>query len=338
MNPSDHSNANPTKAALPLVVFVDDERAALESLELLTHRFRGQFERRFFSRVGEALPFVLAQQAPVVVVSDWMMQERSGLEFLSDLRDAERSTQRPRNHFILLTGRRGAADCATGLDAGADDYLVKPCEPTELLARVRVGFRLLAAEEAMRCAYRELELVATTDHLTGLWNRRRMLEVLALESSRGTRGLQEWAVILLDLDHFKRVNDRHGHDAGDAVLVEAARRLRSSVRPYDSVGRWGGEEFLVCCPGVGSETAAVVAERIRARLAELPIELPGGGALDVTASLGTATCALGGTLTVAELLQAADRALYQAKSEGRNRVCAAVFPGCSDGAEGRLGP
>jgi diguanylate cyclase (GGDEF)-like protein len=203
------------------------------------------------------------------------------------------------------------------LEADVDDFLTKPLNPGELQARLRSGERLLTLQENLLSAQEALRYQATHDHLTGLWNRVMVMEQLAVEIRRAKRAKKPVAVMLADLDHFKSVNDTYGHPAGDAVLREAAIRLRQALRAYDSIGRYGGEEFLIVLPGCDTDAATVVGERARSGVAA-PVRF-GDTDIPMSISLGVAS-----TLTASDepdrLIQAADEALYRAKAAGRNRV------------------
>jgi two-component system, cell cycle response regulator len=203
------------------------------------------------------------------------------------------------------------------LRLGAHDYLRKPFEPSELLARVGAALRVKALQDELRVRNAELELMARTDALTGLANRRHLEESLVSHASLAHRHDTSMAVLVGDVDRFKRVNDEHGHAAGDAVLRVVASRLEEGIRREDIVGRWGGEEFLVIAPHSDLGAAAVLGERLRAAVADTPLPLPHGGKLTVTISIG---CAAGTDREWEDLVRRADDALYAAKESGRNRV------------------
>lgn len=204
-------------------------------------------------------------------------------------------------------------------DAGADDCISKPFLPGELRARLRVGERILALQDNLLATQEKLRHDATHDMLTGLWNRTAILKTLDGELARSVRSSAPLAVVMADLDHFKCINDTHGHAAGDAVLCEAARRMTATTRIYDSVGRYGGEEFLILLPGCNSIQAAKMTERLRLAVAAGPVETP-KCEIGVTLSLGVALTEGMRLPESKAMLLEADTALYRAKSNGRNRV------------------
>jgi diguanylate cyclase (GGDEF)-like protein len=205
------------------------------------------------------------------------------------------------------------------MEAGADDYVTKPFETKELEVRLRAGRRILDLQADLVKAREALRDQATHDPLTGLWNRYALLDTLKREHSRAGRESTPLAVIMVDLDHFKQVNDTYGHLAGDAVLREAARRMRIHVRSYDHVGRYGGEEFLIVLPGTSEVNAAQLAERLRDAIAREPVTLAGDLRVAVTASFGVSATDLAAE-DQETMIRLADEALYRAKENGRNRV------------------
>jgi len=221
---------------------------------------------------------------------------------------------------ILLTGNEGVENVVTALDAGADDFISKPCDVRELIARIRVGVRVCRSEQRLREVNTHLTELASTDPLTGLMNRRQALEVLEDELARSSRGAQILGVAMADIDHFKRVNDTLGHNAGDLVLKEVGRRLQTASRSYDSVGRWGGEEFLVICPNAAKNDICDVSERMRRAVADEPIMAGPHTPISITVSFGTATVPSGRKVTPNAVVAQVDRALYGAKHAGRDRV------------------
>lgn len=261
----------------------------------------------------DAEEVLLRPDGPRLAVLDWMMP---GLDGLAVCRSVRRRVD-PYVYVVLLTARDRQEDMAVALEADVDDFLTKPFDPDELRARLRSGERLLRLQETLLQTQDALRYQASHDNLTGLWNRRMVREQLSTEFSREKRAGKPIAVALADLDHFKKVNDTYGHHGGDALLREAGVRMRSALRAYDSIGRYGGEEFLIVLPGCDTEEALFVAERARATVAA-PMNLA-GVAMPLTVSLGVAS-----TRTAMDdpdaLIQAADEALYRAKAAGRNRV------------------
>ena len=256
----------------------------------------------------------LREDRPDVALLDIEMPELDGLAVLEEMQADPVLATVP---VLFLTGRAEAQDVAAGLALGAHDYVRKPIEATELTARVRAALRVKALADELRRRNGELERLACTDHLTGVRNRRFTAGELERLVARGRRHGHAVSVALLDVDHFKAINDRHGHDAGDAVLVGVAARVAGRLRSDDVVGRWGGEEFLVLLPETGPGGAARVAEDVRAVIAAEPFAA-GGGAVPVTASVGWATW--DGDETGEALLRRADAGLYSAKAAGRNAV------------------
>jgi diguanylate cyclase (GGDEF)-like protein len=257
---------------------------------------------------NEAWHILESPDAPRLAVLDWMMPGLDGVEICRRVRSLRRE---PYIYILLLTARTESQDLIEGMDAGADDYLTKPFNAHELRVRIRAGRRILDLQDALRQQ-------ATHDGLTGLLNRNSILDKLAEEISRSMRQDEPVAVLMADLDRFKLVNDTYGHLAGDAVLREAARRLKAASRSYDAVGRYGGEEFLVVLPGCDGAQAMKQCERLREAIASEPFPIE-GGSLTVTCSLGVAST---DRTPSARLVHCADEALYQAKSGGRNRMVA----------------
>jgi len=255
-----------------------------------------------------------------LAILDWMMPELDGIEVCRRIR---RRHSEPYVYLLLLTARNSKKDLVAGLEAGADDYLAKPFDPGELWARIHAGRRILEMQEELVAAREALQYQATRDFLTGLFNRAEMLELLQRELVRGQRERKPLGVILADLDYFKCINDTHGHFVGDEVLREAARRLGASVRSYDAVGRYGGEEFLLVMPGSDRVQTQKQAERLRAAIARAPVETT-AGAVALTVSLGIASTSEAPEANADTLLRAADAMLYRAKQAGRDRVEAAT--------------
>lgn len=257
-----------------------------------------------------------APDAPRLAILDWMMPGMDGPQVCREVR--KRGDQ-GYVYLLLLTARDRKQDLIEGLEAGADDYLVKPFDTFELKARLDVGRRILDLQRQLLSAYEEMRHRATHDALTAVYNRGAILESLNREWLHVQREGGSLGVIMADLDHFKRINDTYGHSAGDTVLREAARRMRSVVRAYDAVGRYGGEEFLIVIPGCRRDVLWGLAERLRESMASAAISI-GEQAIPVTMSVGVSITDGQSDADVHALLQKADIALYEAKRGGRNRV------------------
>ncbi|MBI4905398.1 MAG: diguanylate cyclase [Acidobacteria bacterium] len=254
--------------------------------------------------------------APQLAILDWMMPGYNGVDICRMIRDRVQETY---TYLLLLTSKSLRDDLIEGLEAGADDYVTKPFDEQELQVRLRAGLRILKLQNELVAAKEALREQATRDSLTGLWNRRSILEILERELKRSQREQSSVGLMVLDLDRFKLVNDVYGHLAGDDVLRETASRLVSSVRPYDGVGRYGGEEFLIVLPGCDDVSVRSRGEAIRRAIGSLPM-IASGVPVDVTASLGATVYSGPNDPDAKELVRAADEALYDAKRSGRNRV------------------
>lgn len=256
-----------------------------------------------------------SETTPYLAILDWMMPGMDGVAICRALRALSRDMY---VYVLLLTARTDRTDLVEAMEAGADDYIAKPFDSSELRVRLRAGERILDLQSALRAAQEDLRIQATHDRLTGLWNRAAVLDALHTELQRARREGIHVAVAIADLDHFKSVNDNYGHQVGDEVLSEAAGRLQQAARCYDTVGRYGGEEFLIVLPGTDHEDAVAVMERHRRSIIGREFTTA-GGSLAVTMSIGV-TVGRGEALDAAAMIHEADMALYAAKSTGRNRV------------------
>lgn len=259
---------------------------------------------------------ILAEpDAPPLVILDWVMPHLTGPELCRRVRETHRE---PYTYILLLTSMDSKDATVRGLEAGADDYIVKPFDKLELQFRLRAGKRIIDLQLENLRAREELRERANKDLLTMLPNRPAIASALERELARCHRDRRTVGVILLDIDHFKKINDTYGHFAGDAVLRETAARLRHNMRPYDEVGRYGGEEFLVVLPNCDLEAATHQAERMRHKL-HCDIMMVDGAEMRVSASFGV-TVSDGSERTPDVFVRVADEALYRAKGSGRNCV------------------
>ncbi len=263
------------------------------------------------------------EKVPDLILLDVVMEDIDGfavcrwLKVNSDTRDVP---------VIMLTVRTSLSDRVTGLNIGADDYLAKPFDDEELEARIFAALRVKASQSELRLRNQQLEAMlhsveamAITDSLTGLFNRRRFADVLKREFAVTRRYRNTLSCLVIDLDHFKQINDRFGHDAGDQVLKEAARRISSSLREVDLAARYGGEEFAVLLPHTSKTDARIVAERLLSNLRKQEFKF-GNEIVRITASVGCAGNSDVASGAAEDLVKAADVALYEAKNGGRNRV------------------
>lgn len=264
---------------------------------------------------GDAAWAILSRpDSPRLAILDWMMPGLDGVELCRRVRA---QGQEPYLYAILLTGREGRDDVVAGLEAGADDYVTKPFDAQELRVRVRAGERICALQEELVAARERLRHEATHDRLTGAWNRAAILDTFERERARLGRAGAPLSIAMIDFDHFKRINDNYGHGAGDAVLREGAARAARAIGARDTVGRYGGEEFLVVMPECESSMAVAACERIRASVAAEPI-VAADQSVRVTVSIGVASWSGAGDIST--LIDRADAALYRAKRSGRDRV------------------
>jgi two-component system cell cycle response regulator len=305
----DGNFGNPVK-----ILIADDSIVSRHLLEATLRKWG--YEVSVACDGAEALQILERENAPALIILDWMMPGMTGLEVCQKIR--ARGSE-PYTYILLLTSKSQKEDLIEGMDAGADDYITKPFDQNELHVRLRAGTRLVDLQAQLLSAREALREQATRDSLTHLWNRNSILESLSRELSRTEREGTPLGVVIVDLDHFKQVNDNYGHPAGDAVLCEAARRMQNSIRQYDFLGRYGGEEFLILLPGCSEAESYSQAERLRRQLTQTEI-LVNDVPLHITASFGVTAAMPGDPWTADGLVRKADEALYVAKKSGRNRV------------------
>lgn len=295
------------------ILIADDEAVSRRMLQGMLEKWG--YEVIAVSDGDQAWEKLKMPEAPRIALLDWMMPGQNGVEICRALR---KQRPEPYTYILLLTAKDAKESVVEGLESGADDYLTKPFNPQELKARIRVGLRLLDLEDNLVQAREMMRFKATHDTLTGVWNRGAILEAMEREVWRSRREGISLGVLMMDLDHFKSVNDNYGHLAGDAVLREVTKRMQSDVRPYDGVGRYGGEEFLILLPGCNREVTKATAERIRKIVSSAPVETA-NGSLKITVSIGVVATGDWPQNSPSQILQMADSALYRAKEEGRDR-------------------
>jgi len=264
----------------------------------------------------EAWACLSSEDPPRIAILDWMMPGHSGLGVCQMVRQQAGPDY---TYIILLTSKSQREDIVEGLRSGADDYVVKPFDRHELEVRLRVGRRIIDLQAQLLEAQEALRDQATRDALTRIWNRGSILDILARETTRAQREKRPMGVVMMDIDHFKSINDTHGHLAGDEALKETAFRVSGAMRSYDSFGRYGGEEFLFVVPGCDDKNLMLYAERLRSVIESTPYRLVSHD-VTITASFGATALMPGDLATPDQLIRAADLALYQAKRSGRNCV------------------
>jgi two-component system cell cycle response regulator len=300
----------------PTVLLADDSavvRAVLRE-QLTAHGFA-----TFEAGDGEETIAICRRELPDIVLLDVDMPRLDGYQVLLALRRAERTRDIA---VVFLTSRVQVADAAEGLRLGAHDYLRKPVDPIELLARVSAALRVKELQDELRRRNEELSIASRTDVVTGLYNRRHLDELLPELAAMSRQTGESMAVIMIDIDHFKAVNDTYGHVCGDDSLRAVAVALRRTMRDAEILGRWGGEEFLALLPSAELAQAQAVADRLRRTVEKTTIRTSDGRTLSLTVSIGCAA----GVGDHHELLHQADSRLYEAKIAGRNTVRPARAP------------
>jgi len=300
------------------VLIAEDDAVSQRILEAFLVKWG--YEVAVAAEGEEAWGLLQASDPPRMAVLDWMMPGRDGTEICRGIR---RRMDRAYTYVILLTARGQKEDIVNGLEAGADDYVTKPFDPFELRARLNAGRRILELQDQLVQARESLRDQASRDPLLNILNHGTILKMLRKEVARASRTHCPLAIAMIDVDQFKTINDTYGHQAGDAVLVEACRRLQAGMRTYDSLGRYGGDELLAIFPGCDRAAAARFAESFRARVGSQGIETP-QGLIPITLSLGVAALDDMRDLKPEEFVRIADAALYRAKSAGRNCVALAT--------------
>jgi diguanylate cyclase (GGDEF)-like protein len=315
------AKVTPSVGAMPTQALVVEDSAVYRKL-IGDHLRNWGFGVTLATSGSEAWEILKKTDSPKLVLLDWVLPDLDGIELCKRIREVGSSggeSAAPYVYVILLTSNEGRQNMLDALQAGADDYLVKPFDDLELKARLLVGKRILDLQDELVAARESMRHAATHDNLTGLMNRGEILAMLERELERSRRERSTVGVILGDVDHFKSVNDTLGHLFGDEALREIGRRLRSQLRVYDGVGRYGGEEFLMVLPNCDLSDALLRADELRKYVAMTPINCSGEEKM-ITMSGGVAVSKSEGKSEVEALLRQADAGLYAAKEKGRNRI------------------
>jgi len=297
-----------------ILIIEDSETVRREIVEIL----KANSLATYYHEAGDGIEGLktLLEIKIDLVLCDVDMPRMDGFRFLSMVRARENLRDIP---VILLTGKDDRESKIWGLEQGASDYITKPFDAGEMVARVKVHLKLKQLQDELRRAYERLLEVSHTDHLTGLYNRRYLMEVLESEFSRARRSGGSLSLLIIDIDHFKWINDTYGHQEGDLVLAEAASVFRDQLRGYDTAVRYGGDEFVAVLPDTTMSDAMAVAERMRKAI--MKSRFPGKlSHVRLSFSIGIAVHPAQGIETVTDFIRMADNALYRAKEKGRNRI------------------
>lgn len=297
------------------ILIADDDKVSLTRLKVLLENLG--YDVILCTSGDEAWEEIQKDDAPSISILDWLMPGVDGVELCKRIRNLGNE---PYRYTILLTSKNEKDDIVSGMEAGADDYMIKPFHPHELRVRLRAARRIVELNKELVEARNLLYEQAIHDGLTGALNRNAIVGMLKTELVRTNRDGGKLSVAMLDIDHFKNVNDTYGHLAGDQTIREVVTRLQSQLRPYDIVGRYGGEEFLLIFPDTGPKSAKALAERIRLLISEIAVDTS-DGIINITVSIGVWSLCADENCTIPEqAIRSADQALYLAKKNGRNRI------------------
>jgi diguanylate cyclase (GGDEF)-like protein len=297
-------------------ILIIDDTISVRRQILNTLHSAGLFSNYFEAANGIEGFKTLLNEKIDIVICDVEMPGMDGFKFLSMVNSRKELQDIP---VLLLTSHEDMATKLRGLEQGASDYVTKPFSPEELLARVKIQLKIKTLQDHLKESNRQLRKLSQTDMLTGLYNRRHMVVTLESEFDRSKRTSTPFALLMIDLDHFKQVNDTYGHQQGDEVLQLVSQEIQAQLRQYDSAARFGGEEFALILPGTTLVEGTMVAERLRQILSKIQFTGPISD-LKITASIGIAAVPHIKINSTVDLIRLADDALYMAKGNGRNRV------------------
>lgn len=268
----------------------------------------------FCASDGEEAYGILEKNDIQVAILDWMLPKIEGIELSRRIRN---NKDKDYTYIILLTAKKDQADMIDGFSAGVDDYITKPFNTLELKARIKTGKRIIELHGQLLESQERLREQATHDGLTKLLNRNAILDIINMEYDRASRNNIPIGMIIIDIDNFKKINDTYGHQTGDDILGKVASRLRKEIRPYDNIGRYGGEEFLVVLPNCSMNEITKVAERLRLRISGKKFRTR-TKLLSVSISMGITVADYPFDKSPESLIKVIDKALYEAKDRGRN--------------------
>ena len=291
----------------------------LVSSRILQKNIENWGYKAVLARSGQAAWEALQDEELRLSILDWMMPGMDGVEVCRKIRHRKKYKY---TYIILLSAKDRKQDIIAGLSSGADDYMTKPVNFLELRARLQTGRRIIDLEDKLLLIQNQLKDIASRDSLTKIWNRSEISKFLSEELERGLREKKPTGVVLLDLDHFKKINDFYGHAIGDQALLQVVSRLKRKVRKSDKIGRYGGDEIIIILPNCGLVEIKKVGERLRLAVGKIGIKTD-LDTVPVTVSAGCATSELPGTASADKLIKVADSALLKAKGQGRNCVVVA---------------
>ncbi len=268
------------------------------------------------AKSGEEAWQALKNEDLRMTILDWMMPGMGGVEICKKMRHRKRNKY---TYIILLSAKDRKQDIIAGLSSGADDYMTKPVNFLELRARLQTGRRIIDLEDKLILIQSQLKDMASRDNLTKLWNRGEIIKFLREELERGQREKKAVAVMMMDVDYFKKINDFFGHDIGDAALLQVVSRIKRKARKSDKVGRYGGDEFIVVLPHCGLGEIKMIAERLRVSIARRGVKTD-LETIPVTISVGCVSSENMPQPTAKKLIRTSDEALLKAKNQGRNCV------------------
>ncbi len=298
------------------ILIIEDDKDSRELLTIYLSKWNyNVFES---SKPSKALELIEANNIQMALI-DWVLDESSGVEICRQIREKFNDEY---IYIIMITGKKNQSDVVEALSKGADDYLIKPFNFQELKVRIKAGERILTYQNNLKNCYDKLYAASIKDPLTGTFNRQTILERLNAEFERSKRLNDDFSIIMTDIDFFKKVNDSYGHLIGDKVLKHIGKILTNSIRKYDAVGRYGGEEFLIILPHSDIDTAIKIANRIRSTLKNNPLNIE-NVVIPVTMSFGVAY--IDDADSASELLKLADTYLYMAKNKGRDKIVSVRF-------------